>query len=480
MDLDLDDYLQEGWINLFPPADWLIAASPPTQASTPNEHSDADRNPDDRTWIDDLFDGDDPLIDRPITWAQIKHPISINNTLAGVVQPPHDIFGYLPSRIPSAHPVQSDIGQTRRREVRQEHSESIQQEETYTPDKPDSERSRLEKYTGWNNPLWDLTFRDISTDLTEGYRGPNPLGHFRNSRDYFVVLDEDIAYDHKRSNGVTYNPCTYLMCEAGIRSDKNPEGPYSDREKLLVWHYAKAKGYLSDEPAPAPYSGLIWYALEYDIIDRDHIESTDGAPLKGETLKQTVLLLDNSEDVTVPRAQMYKSDDTADAEKAAADPGEADSSHDGTSDSQRSITEGPYDVDHLVGAFGTDLERDADADHPTMQFYDRYIESSEVKEEWATVGDIRTAYNNWVKIQKYAIEENDLDCEIELNTISSGGLGGIMSARLSNKGEGENWDSKQMRISGTRASYLLNKKLTETATSYLLEDLPEPIDKVFD
>jgi hypothetical protein len=58
------------------------------------------------------------------------------------------------------------------------------------------------------NQLYQLTLRQVS-GKDDDYRGKNPLGHVGNSKDYYVMLGKDVAYDHKRK--VTYNGLTYLV-----------------------------------------------------------------------------------------------------------------------------------------------------------------------------------------------------------------------------------------------------------------------------
>lgn len=129
--------------------------------------------------------------------------------------------------------------------------------------------------TGDESGLYDL---DLTTVLgeKEGYRGKNPLGHIGNRSDYFVVTDDDRAYDHKR--GVTYNARTYLLCEAGERRPSRPEGRLSDRELFEAWKRAKKDGHLSSDD-PIPSRALAYIAREHELCASEDIDDGWKLPL---------------------------------------------------------------------------------------------------------------------------------------------------------------------------------------------------------
>ncbi|SEV98357.1 Penicillinase repressor [Natrinema salifodinae] len=134
----------------------------------------------------------------------------------------------------------------------------------------DVERTEVSP-SGEGSALWNLTMPDV-TGLNWGYRGPSPLGHHGDSEDYFLLLENrQIGYDHKYD--ATYHPVTYLLCNAGVRRQNNPEGPLTDEEKFESWRYAKAEGLIPSDDE-VPYAALRGVALKHGLCERDDI--TDG------------------------------------------------------------------------------------------------------------------------------------------------------------------------------------------------------------
>jgi hypothetical protein len=91
--------------------------------------------------------------------------------------------------------------------------------------------------------LFDLTIPEVLS-VSEGYRGENPLGH-ESRKDYFVVTDEENAYDHKRKVG--YTPLTALLVAADERSVTEPRGKLSNGELFAAWQYAKEQQYIPED-----------------------------------------------------------------------------------------------------------------------------------------------------------------------------------------------------------------------------------------
>lgn len=103
--------------------------------------------------------------------------------------------------------------------------------------------------SGGGSALFELTISDV-LGVSEGYRGENTLGHDGGSRkDYFVVTDEENAYDHKRKVG--YTPLTALLVDAGERPVTDPRGKLDDSELFAAWRYAKEQRHIpEDDPIP--------------------------------------------------------------------------------------------------------------------------------------------------------------------------------------------------------------------------------------
>jgi hypothetical protein len=135
------------------------------------------------------------------------------------------------------------------------------------------------------NPLYQFRLTDVAP-VSNGYRGPNPLGHTGDSRDYFVVLDDEIAFDHKRKTA--YNFLTYLAVEAGVRPVEHPNGSFSDAELLDVFIHAKRRGHLPDD-APAPLRVVKAAAFDLGIVTRDDLTEKTIHTSNGETTLNAAL-----------------------------------------------------------------------------------------------------------------------------------------------------------------------------------------------
>jgi len=104
--------------------------------------------------------------------------------------------------------------------------------------------------------------------LTPGSRGKNPLGHYGDSENYFVVFDDELAYCHKRK--ALYNFVHFALCDAGVRGpNTSVEGQsLSEKEYFKLWEYAYEKGVVPEE-TPVPIAGLKWYAITNDFISAE-------------------------------------------------------------------------------------------------------------------------------------------------------------------------------------------------------------------
>jgi hypothetical protein len=119
--------------------------------------------------------------------------------------------------------------------------------------------------------LFDLDITDV-TGLDEGERGTNPLGHHGESEDYFVVISDELATDHKY--GASYNALTYLLVEAGERRPDAPDGSLDDEEVFAAWRHAKDERYINRED-PVPYRGLLGVAVADGLVDADDLVRRD-------------------------------------------------------------------------------------------------------------------------------------------------------------------------------------------------------------
>lgn len=147
------------------------------------------------------------------------------------------------------HPAASE--EARKNAAREQSRRERNRHEDSDTDSDDHQQSRL----------WDLTLRDV-TGLSEGDRLNNPLGHHGSREDYFVVISDELAYEHKYK--VAYNALTYILCEAGVRHPSAPEGPLSRREVWEAWKHAKEERYIPASD-PIPWAAIRHVADEHNI-----------------------------------------------------------------------------------------------------------------------------------------------------------------------------------------------------------------------
>lgn len=157
---------------------------------------------------------------------------------------------------PDTHPKFEAVMRTR---ARNEHEQLTDHVESATGAGASSSRSQ--------NPLFELSLTDVA-GVDEGYRGPNPLGHVGDSRNYFVVYNDEVAFDFKRN--ATYNALTYLAVAADVRSIRSPGGRFDSDELLETWLYAKRQGLLGSD-APVPSKVLNTAAIDMGIADADEL-----------------------------------------------------------------------------------------------------------------------------------------------------------------------------------------------------------------
>ena len=117
------------------------------------------------------------------------------------------------------------------------------------------------------NELYQLTLRDV-TGLSSGFRGMNPEAHVGNSENYFVMLSDEAAYDHKRK--ALYNALTYMAVESGARDIREPSGTFDDAEILETWVHAKQQGYVSSD-AQVPNRALNEAAVQMGVAEYSDI-----------------------------------------------------------------------------------------------------------------------------------------------------------------------------------------------------------------
>jgi len=126
----------------------------------------------------------------------------------------------------------------------------------------------------YRNQFFQLSL-SVITGMDEKDRGPNPLGHIGESRDYFVMLSNEVAFDHKRK--ATYTAPTFLAVEATgtTRQARNP-GPHKvtkwpDDELLHTWVHTKATYAVLGASARVPRRAFRAAAIELDIVGEDDL-----------------------------------------------------------------------------------------------------------------------------------------------------------------------------------------------------------------
>ncbi|WP_233561756.1 type IV secretion system DNA-binding domain-containing protein [Halorubrum sp. Atlit-28R] len=319
---DLDDFLQEGWLALTPPAEWALRLTMGNGPTTTDDESEGPATA--PAWMRALADRSDPVgeyptgmdpsslgyptahdlpqtvgaIDRTETGVDLpvrdphiipadpdadtgaltaahRWPVGDANTLRGegnvldpvpeqnAVYPPLSLFGFIPTIHPSQHPAATgNIGGL------------VNDASTAMDIDPQEIEDRIEagdyrELTGSHNPLWNLDLRDLG--LTPGSRGKNPFGHFGESENYFVVIDDETAYCHKRE--ALYNFQHFALCDMGKRDPKDSASGQNldDLEYLHLWTYARQNN-LVPEHTPIPLKGLVGYAIEHDYCEPDDLE----------------------------------------------------------------------------------------------------------------------------------------------------------------------------------------------------------------
>ncbi|ELZ52454.1 hypothetical protein C465_01799 [Halorubrum distributum JCM 9100] len=323
---DLDDFLQEGWLALTPPAEWALRL---TMGNGPTPADDGSDGPATApAWMRALADRSDPVgeyptgmdptslgyptahdlpqtvgaIDRTETGVNMpvrdphiipadpdadtgaltaahRWPVGDASTLRGegnvldpvpeqnAVYPPLSLFGFIPTIHPSQHPAATgNIGGL------------VNDASTAMDIDPQEIEDRIEQgdyreLTGSHNPLWNLDLRDLG--LTPGSRGKNPFGHFGESENYFVVIDDETAYCHKRE--ALYNFQHFALCDMGKRDPKDSASGQNldDLEYLHLWTYARQNN-LVPEHTPIPLKGLVGYAIEHDYCEPEDLEQFGG------------------------------------------------------------------------------------------------------------------------------------------------------------------------------------------------------------
>ncbi|WP_074796803.1 helicase HerA domain-containing protein [Haloferax larsenii] len=124
--------------------------------------------------------------------------------------------------------------------------------------------------TSGPSDLFSYSLAEI-TGVTKGYRGPHPHKHFGDSENYFVMLSNEVAYDHKRK--ATFNALTYFAHLVKVRGDNNIEGPFTDEEILQTWVRVKDKHNFISEDDRVPRRAFIHAAKDMGIASTEDIET---------------------------------------------------------------------------------------------------------------------------------------------------------------------------------------------------------------
>ena len=320
------------------------------------------------------------------------------------VYPPLSLFGLLPRIHPRNHPAATAASQGTRVSTGTELEVD-----------PDEIESRLEEgtdyreLTGRYNPLWNADLRDLG--LTPGSRGKNPLGHYGDSENYFVVFDDELAYCHKRK--ALYNFVHFALCDAGVRDpNTSVEGQsLSEKEYFKLWEYAYEKGVVPEE-TPVPIAGLKWYAITNDFISaedyashNDDVEersSNSGLPLPATIYRRVLKDIEKQTGLEPPQLA-----DRREQER--------------TDDQQESQDNSGPDLDWLVKQFGVFVDPEEAGDF-LNQFTNAYIRETdgEVTPEkaetiYVTKKDARKAYNTAVEFVYQNNGTNEDEYPEELN-----------------------------------------------------------------
>ncbi|WP_073311210.1 hypothetical protein [Halobaculum gomorrense] len=137
----------------------------------------------------------------------------------------------------------------------------------------DSERPDLKSGSNSNrNEFYEQTITAL-TGHDVGERGPNPLAHIGDSENYFLPLNRDIAYDHKRQ--VTYTPLSYMACMVKVRRVDNPGGEFTDEEELHTWVRIKDRTSILSDDAKIPWKLLNEAGLELGTLEPEDIQERE-------------------------------------------------------------------------------------------------------------------------------------------------------------------------------------------------------------
>ncbi|MFP8953623.1 hypothetical protein ACLI4Z_11700 [Natrialbaceae archaeon A-arb3/5] len=401
------------------------------------------------------------------------------------------LFGLLPTYHPDQHPVAtgSDIPQT-----------GGGSELSIDPDELEDrvETGDWEELTGSHNPLWSLKLTDLG--FKEGERGKNPFGHHGKSENYFKVFDDNKAYCFK--NDVLYNFLTAVLCEIGERQHTHAEGSLSEREKFLVWKYARKQGLVPDH-TPLPLKSLIWYALDNEIATEDELEpwdifeddegetsgenSSDSGSnssvytmkLPTEKYKRTLRHIRDVHDVRPARLNDPKSTGEFEGSTSGSSSGsQAGSSSDGTGsnegtdpDSDEAVSETSDDHqdseesesiswEDARRTFGNQYRYDDDAPEDLEQFMNIYVTVDEDVDDptdsdlAVPAKDFRAAYYTWIDLVKENHSQNETGFDGDLEKPAASVLGRDINGldRIANK---------QRRIDGNPKQCYLGIELNE-------------------
>ena len=177
--------------------------------------------------------------------------------------------------------------------------------ESQTPDTETKRetRSPVRSDSGNESGLFSLDIVDV-TGCKPGFRGKNPLGHFGDNETYFVINDDEYAFDFKR--GLHYYPLTYLLCEAGARSVDYPGGRLTDEEYFVAWKHAKESGILPADDR-IPHRARIHIAIEHELCE---LEDLDGDSLPRGILPIDLEIVRDEYDLNPGRGILTSKSDT--------------------------------------------------------------------------------------------------------------------------------------------------------------------------
>lgn len=461
---DLDDYLQNGWLALAPPADWALRLS---MKDSPSVEERRDGHTTAPAWMQALTQRADPVADYPtgmetnsLTYpvandllhtvgslpyaaagddfpvkspyvinsdseadsdelqAAHRHPVADaadlrqdNNALTPApespdVYPPLSLFGVIPTIHPTQHPAASGNVSGL---VNSDSDSVIDVDPQEIEDRVDE--ADYKKLTGKHNPIWSLELRDLG--LTPGSRGKNPFGHFGESENYFVVVDDDFAYCHKRE--AVYNFQHFALCDMGHRNAKDSAKGQNleDYEYFLLWKYARQNG-LVPEHTPIPLKGLVGYAIKHDFCEpadleqfgategQDDGEDGDESGSGEKALKRNLKLPD---DVYFPVLKDIE-EETGYTPARLGDRGSRQDQTGHASGSKTTPDTDPEEVarEEALERFGARYLPGDNRPDPMEQFLNGFVEfDDEITEDrdqsnFTPVSDIRDAYNAWAQI----------------------------------------------------------------------------------